>query len=216
MGAVATEAERLKLADSLARQTRQLLRPPGGLASRAERLTAAAVGGCVLAGAPGQALRRRALSRLDERLEDHGPGRRRPCVTQSRGRVGAVARPADPGRRPGPAVRADAGRRIGRHRPPDAGPAASDPARRSPGQFPGRGTVHRRPCRGRPRPRRDRDDQGRRSAHPRPVRSPAWRASPAPCSPSSPTPPRRRATPGGRPPAPSRWRWRSPAARIVW
>lgn len=69
MGAVATEAERLKLADSLARQTRQLLRPPGGLASRAERLTAAAIGGCVLAGAPGQALRRRALSRLDGALK---------------------------------------------------------------------------------------------------------------------------------------------------
>ena len=64
MGAVATEAERLRLADSLARQTRQLLRPPGGQATRAERLTAAAIGGCVLAGAPGQALRRRALTAL--------------------------------------------------------------------------------------------------------------------------------------------------------
>ncbi|MCC4293908.1 heparinase II/III family protein [Brevundimonas aurantiaca] len=64
MGAVATEAERLRLADSLARQTRQLLRPPGGLATRAERLTAAAIGGCVLAGAPGQGLRRRALGGL--------------------------------------------------------------------------------------------------------------------------------------------------------
>ncbi|MDZ4375567.1 MAG: heparinase, partial [Phenylobacterium sp.] len=69
MGAVATEAERLKLADSLARQTRQLLRPPGGLATRAERLTAAAVGGCVLAGAPGQALRRRALGGLTSALK---------------------------------------------------------------------------------------------------------------------------------------------------
>ena len=69
MGAVATEAERLRLADTLARQTRQLLRPPGGLASRAERLTAAAIGGCVLAGAPGQALRRRALGRLDGALK---------------------------------------------------------------------------------------------------------------------------------------------------
>ena len=69
MGAVATEAERLRLADSLARQTRQLLRPPGGLATKAERLTAAAIGGCVLAGAPGQGLRRRALAALSGALK---------------------------------------------------------------------------------------------------------------------------------------------------
>ena len=43
MGAVATEAERLRLSDTLARQARQLLRPPGGLASRAERSVAAAI-----------------------------------------------------------------------------------------------------------------------------------------------------------------------------
>jgi len=69
MGAVATEAERLRLADSLARQTRQLLRPPGGAATRAERLTAAAIGGCVLAGTPGQGLRRRALAGLPAALK---------------------------------------------------------------------------------------------------------------------------------------------------
>jgi len=69
MGQVATEAERLKLADILGRQGRQLLRPPGGLAGGAERLTAAAVAGCVLAGAPGASLRRAALRRLPAALD---------------------------------------------------------------------------------------------------------------------------------------------------
>ena len=64
MGQVATEAERLKLADILGRQGRQLLRPPGGLAGAAQRLIAAAVAGCVLAGAAGVSLRRAALRRL--------------------------------------------------------------------------------------------------------------------------------------------------------
>ncbi len=64
MGQVATEAERLKLADILGRQGRQLLRPPGGLAGKGLQLTAAAVAGCVLAGAPGTSLRRAALRRL--------------------------------------------------------------------------------------------------------------------------------------------------------
>lgn len=69
MGAVATEAERLSLSDSLARQARQLLRPPGGVANRAERLTAAAIAGCVLAGPAGQRLRRAALKGLDRALD---------------------------------------------------------------------------------------------------------------------------------------------------
>ena len=43
MGQVATEAERLRLADILGRHGRQLLRPPGGVAGSAERLAAAAV-----------------------------------------------------------------------------------------------------------------------------------------------------------------------------
>ena len=64
MGAVATEAERLRLANALGRQARQLLRPPGGLAGRAERLVAAAVAGCALAGSSGVRLRRAALGRL--------------------------------------------------------------------------------------------------------------------------------------------------------
>ncbi len=64
MGQVATEAERLRFADILGRQARQLLRPPGGLAGRAERLVAAAIVGSVLAGAPGTSLRRRALRAL--------------------------------------------------------------------------------------------------------------------------------------------------------
>ncbi|MBB5745011.1 heparinase II/III domain-containing protein [Brevundimonas variabilis] len=68
MGNVATEAERLRLADILGRQARQLLRPPGGLAGRAERLTAAAIGGSVLAGATGARLRRIALGRLGQAL----------------------------------------------------------------------------------------------------------------------------------------------------
>ncbi|WIY69670.1 heparinase II/III family protein [Aquidulcibacter paucihalophilus] len=69
MGQVATEAERLRLADILGRQGRQLLRPPGGLAGSAERLTAAAVAGCVLAGPPGVSLRRAALRRLPGALD---------------------------------------------------------------------------------------------------------------------------------------------------
>ena len=68
MGQVATEAERLRLADVLGRQARQLLRPPGGAAGRAERLIAVAVAGCVLAGAPGAALRRSALRALPSAL----------------------------------------------------------------------------------------------------------------------------------------------------
>lgn len=69
MGAVADDVERLRLTDLLAPQARQLLRPPGGLASRAQKLTAAALAGCVLAGAPGAAIRRRALSRLGGALK---------------------------------------------------------------------------------------------------------------------------------------------------
>ncbi len=64
MGAVASETDRLRLADVLGRQARQLLRPPGGLAGKAERLTAAAIAGCVLAGSPGAGIRRAALRRL--------------------------------------------------------------------------------------------------------------------------------------------------------
>ncbi len=69
MGAVATEAERLRLADTLGRQARQLLRPPGGLAGKAERLTAAAIGGCALAGSAGSKLRRAALAGLPRALD---------------------------------------------------------------------------------------------------------------------------------------------------
>ncbi|WP_288759765.1 heparinase II/III family protein [uncultured Brevundimonas sp.] len=83
LGAAATEAERLRLADSLARQGRQLLRPPGGLAERANKLTAAAVAGCALAGPVGAGLRRRALGGLESALkatvlEDGGHATRSP------------------------------------------------------------------------------------------------------------------------------------------
>jgi uncharacterized heparinase superfamily protein len=64
MGAVATDAERLRLCDVLGRQGRQLLRPPGGLAGKAERMIAAALAGCVLAGPPGVSIRKAALHRL--------------------------------------------------------------------------------------------------------------------------------------------------------
>lgn len=64
MGQAADEAERARLADILGRQGRQLLRPPGGTAGRAERLTAAALAGCVLGGPPGVRLRKTALARL--------------------------------------------------------------------------------------------------------------------------------------------------------
>ena len=69
MAATAGEIDRAKLADLLGRQARQLLRPPGGLAGKAERLTAAAVAGCVLAGPAGASLRRKALARLPRVLE---------------------------------------------------------------------------------------------------------------------------------------------------
>jgi uncharacterized heparinase superfamily protein len=69
LAGVATEAERLRLTDILARQARQLLRPPGGLMGRAERLTAAAVAGCALAGKAGAGIRRAALKRLPGALE---------------------------------------------------------------------------------------------------------------------------------------------------
>jgi len=83
MGAAATEAERLRLADILARQGRQLLRPPGGLAGKAERLVAAATAGCVLAGPAGAGLRRAALRPLGAALkvtvgEDGGHASRSP------------------------------------------------------------------------------------------------------------------------------------------
>ena len=68
MGGVATEAERLRLCDLLGRQGRQLLRPPGGLAGKAERLVAAALAGCVMAGPPGASLRKAALHRLPAAL----------------------------------------------------------------------------------------------------------------------------------------------------
>src|SRR5690606_13368768 len=68
MAATASETDRLRLADALARQGRQLLRPPGGVAGRAERLTAAAMAGCALAGKAGMDLRRKALDRLPRAL----------------------------------------------------------------------------------------------------------------------------------------------------
>lgn len=68
MGAAASEVERLRLAETLGRQARQLLRPPGGLAGKAERLTAAAAAGCVLAGPVGARLRKAALARLPSAL----------------------------------------------------------------------------------------------------------------------------------------------------
>ena len=83
LGAVATEAERLRLADGLARQGRQLLRPPGGLAERATKLAASAIAGCALAGPVGAGLRSRALGGLESALkatvlEDGGHATRSP------------------------------------------------------------------------------------------------------------------------------------------
>ncbi|WP_415490858.1 heparinase II/III family protein [Brevundimonas diminuta] len=64
LAGAATEVERLQLTDILAHQARQLLRPPGGIMGRAERLTAAAVAGCALSGKAGAAIRNKALKRL--------------------------------------------------------------------------------------------------------------------------------------------------------
>lgn len=66
---IATEDERLRLTDILTRQARQLMRPPGGLMGKAERLTAAAIAGCALSGPTGLKLRQRALNRLPNALD---------------------------------------------------------------------------------------------------------------------------------------------------
>lgn len=68
LAGAATEIERLRLTDILARQARQLLRPPGGVMGRAERLTAAAIAGCALTGKTGAAIRNKALKRLPSAL----------------------------------------------------------------------------------------------------------------------------------------------------
>ena len=68
LGGVATEVERQRLIDILGRQARQLLRPPGGLAGKAERMVAAAVAGSVIAGPAGASLRRRAIHALASAL----------------------------------------------------------------------------------------------------------------------------------------------------
>jgi len=68
MGAVATDTERGLLAVLVARQARQLLRPPGPAAGAATRAVAVAVTGCALAGMSGARLRRRALKRLPRAL----------------------------------------------------------------------------------------------------------------------------------------------------
>jgi len=68
LGSVADETDRLALAVSLSRQATQLLRAPDPTARRAERLTAAALAGCVLTGPTGASLRRRALARLSGAL----------------------------------------------------------------------------------------------------------------------------------------------------
>ena len=64
LGGVATEVERQRLIDTLGAQARQLLRPPGGLAGKAERMVCAAIAGCVIAGPAGAAIRKRALGGL--------------------------------------------------------------------------------------------------------------------------------------------------------
>lgn len=83
MAAVANETDRVLLADILARQARQLLRPPGGQAEQAVQRTAAAVAGCALGGKAGVSLRRRGLGKLTSALkhtvrEDGGHASRSP------------------------------------------------------------------------------------------------------------------------------------------
>ena len=69
MAQVAEEPQRERLLASLGVQGRQLLRPPGGKASQAERLVAAALVGAVLAGSPGDRIRKAALGRLGRALD---------------------------------------------------------------------------------------------------------------------------------------------------
>jgi uncharacterized heparinase superfamily protein len=64
MGTVANDTERGQLAVLVARQARQLLRPPGPAAGAAPRAVAVAVTGCAVAGLAGARLRRRGLKRL--------------------------------------------------------------------------------------------------------------------------------------------------------
>jgi len=65
----AAPADAQRLADSLARQANQLLRPPFSVRGRAERLVAVAVAGCALGGVTGERLRNKALKRLPHALE---------------------------------------------------------------------------------------------------------------------------------------------------
>lgn len=67
---VASDAETGQLAQSLARQARHLARVPGGPGRRAERLAAAAVAACTLAGASGERLLRGLLPRLCAALDE--------------------------------------------------------------------------------------------------------------------------------------------------
>ena len=63
-------ADQQKLADVLLRQTKQLLRPPGTLHGKAERLTAAAIAACVLNDPASLKIRNTALSRLPKALDE--------------------------------------------------------------------------------------------------------------------------------------------------
>ena len=67
---IASEVERLRLLDSLARQSRHLLRLNDGPARSAERAAAAAVAGAALGGKPGEALLAKALVRLTRAVKD--------------------------------------------------------------------------------------------------------------------------------------------------
>ena len=69
LAAAADAPDAQKLADTLARQTRQLLRPPFGARGRAERLVAAAIAGCALTGPIGEKLRNKALKKLPQALD---------------------------------------------------------------------------------------------------------------------------------------------------
>lgn len=66
----APAASQQKLADSLLRQARQLLRPPSTIVGRADRLIAAAIAGMTLSGPAADKIRDKALARLPRALEE--------------------------------------------------------------------------------------------------------------------------------------------------
>ena len=66
---IAPEIDKQKLADTLLQQIKQLLRPPGTVHGKAERLTTAAIAACVVSDPSARKLLQKALAKLPHALE---------------------------------------------------------------------------------------------------------------------------------------------------